>query len=220
MFVKDRMNKSVVTVKSNDTLATALRLMQEKNIRHLPVLEGEKLVGLLSFGDIMRAKPSKGTPADSHETAGFLSGTRVRSALPERQKVITVRETACIEEAVLIMRSYKIGCLPVLNSEGKLVGLCTENNIFDVFIDLLGVRSSGSRITIQIGEEPGIIADITTIIKSFNANITKIAMLPTDDHHYAVIIRLKTDDLPKLVQELKEKGYEAISSSDPDDLLR
>lgn len=214
MLVKDKMTKFPVTVDLSDTLASASRIMHEKNIRHLPVLEDGKLVGLLCFTDIMRAMPSKVNTLEQHEATYLFSTLKVRDALPERQKVVTAKADACIEEAALIMRSYKIGCLPVLDKQGNLVGLCTENDIFDAFIDLLGVRSSGSRISIAIGEEPGIIADITAVIKSFNANITKIGMLPTDDHHYLVVIRLKTTNLQGVVEALAEHGYQVESSAD------
>ena len=214
MLVRDKMTKSPLTVGPLDGISAAARLMHEKNIRHLPVVEDGRLVGLLSFTDVMRAMPSKVSTLEQHEATNLFHTVKVQDALPERQKVVTVKDEACIEEAALIMRSYKIGSLPVMDSQGKLVGLCTENDIFDALIDLLGVRSSGSRISINIGEEPGIIADITAIIKSFNANITKIGMIPTDDHHYRVIIRMKTDDLQAVVDALTQRGYEVESSAD------
>lgn len=213
MLVRDKMKKSLVTVGPQEGIATAARLMHEKNVRHLPVVENGRLVGLLSFSDVMRAMPQNVSDLE-REGRALLNNLKVRDALPERQKVVTINEKACIEEAALIMRSYKIGSLPVLDEQGQLIGLCTENDIFDVLIDLLGVRSSGSRIAINIGEEPGIIAEITAIIKSFNANITKIAMTPTDGHHYRVIIRLKTDDLFAVVAALAQQGYQAEEAAD------
>jgi len=214
MLVKDKMTKSPITVGKKETLVSAARLMHEKNVRHLPILEDGHLIGLLSFTDIMRAMPSNVSTLELHEANSLFNSVRIQDALPERQKLITVKEDTCIEEAALIMRSYKIGCLPVLDPQGKLVGLFTENDIFDSVIDLLGVRSSGSRISINIGGEPGIIAEITSIIKSFNANITKIGMIPRDDSHYRVIIRLQAEDLQAVVDALAAHGYQVEALAD------
>ncbi|MDO4732653.1 MAG: CBS and ACT domain-containing protein [Bacillota bacterium] len=214
MLVKDKMKKSPVTVGKKETLVSAARLMHEKNVRHLPIMDDGRLLGVLSFTDIMRAMPSNVSNLEEQEANSLFNSVRIQDALPERQKLITVKEDTCIEEAALIMRSYKISCLPVLDPQGKLVGLFTENDIFDSVIDLLGVRSCGSRISINIGGEPGIIAEITSIIKSFNANITKIGMIPRDDSHYRVIIRLQAEDLQAVLDALTARGYQAEALAD------
>jgi len=217
MLVKTRMTSFPITIGKFESIDTAAKIMHDNNIRHLPVVENHELVGLLSYTDIMRAMPSKISTLEQHEATYLFSTIKVKDALPENQKVITIQEDACIEEAALMMRAYKIGALPVLNAEGKLVGICTENNIFDAFIDLMGVRSSGARITVEIGDQPGQIAEIADVIRSFAGNITKIAMFPVEGegpHRYTVMVRMKAPDIKPIVEALKVHGFNVSDTAD------
>lgn len=215
MLVKDYMNKFPICIGKQESIDSAAKVMHENNIRHLPVVEEGQLVGLLSNTDIMRAMPSKVTTLEKREATYLFSMVKVKDALPDHQKVVTIHGDACIEEAALLMRSYKIGCLPVLE-EGKLVGMLSENDIFDAFIELLGVRNSGSRITVKIVGEPGQIAQVTEVIRSFGANITKIAMFPKDGvgKAYELLIRTDAKEVQPIVEALKVNGFEVDSSAE------
>lgn len=216
MLVKSRMTSFPITIGKLESIDTAAKIMHDNNIRHLPVMEGAELVGLLSYTDIMRAMPSKISTLEQHEATYLFNTIKVKDALPEKQRVITIQDDACIEEAALMMRAYKIGALPVLTKESKLVGIITENNIFDAFIELMGVRSSGARITIELDDEPGHIAEIGEVIRSFNGNITKIAMFPVegDEKRHTVMIRLKAPDVQPIVEALKVHGFNITETAD------
>lgn len=221
MLVKNRMASFPITIGKYESIDTAAKIMHDSRIRHLPVMENNQLVGLLSYTDIMRAMPSKVSTLEQHEATYLYSTIKVKDALPAGQKVITVQEDACIEEAALMMRAYKIGALPVLNDEGKLVGICTENNIFDAFIDLLGVRSAGARITVEIGDKPGLIAEVTDVIRSFSGNITRIVMFPLEENvegrRYSMIVRVKAPEIKPIVEALKVHGYTVSDSAEYSD---
>lgn len=214
MLVRDYMNKFPICIGKMESVESASKVMQEKNIRHLPVVDEGRLVGLLSYTDVVGALPSKVSMLEKREATYLFSMVKVKDALPQHQQVITINADACIEEAALLMRSYKIGSLPVLE-EGKLVGILTEEDIFEAFIDLLGVRSAGSRITVVgLSDEPGNIAAITEVINSFDVNITRIAMFPTEDadKKYSLLIRLQSKDIYPVVEALKVNGYQVESS--------
>lgn len=215
MLVKERMTRDPITANRNDGLGEINHIMQENSIRHIPVLSEGKLVGMITNTDVMRALPSKVSTLERREATYLLGKVKVKDAMPEKQKLITINENACIEEAALLMRSYKIGALPVLDDNGALVGICTETNIFDAFIDMVGVRSSGSRIEVRVKNQPGELANMAEVISSFNANITKIAMFPSDDGtDYRVLLRIKIDNTGPIVEALRVHGFEVKITAD------
>lgn len=215
MLVKDHMNKFPICIGKQESIDSAAKVMHDNNIRHMPVVEDGKLVGVLSNTDIMRAMPSKVTTLEKREATYLFSMVKVKNALPDHQKLVTINEDACIEEAALLMRSYKIGCLPVLR-DGDLVGIITENDIFDAFIDVIGVRNSGSRITIKIGNTPGEIARVTDVVRSFGVNITKIAMFPMEDPEkmYTLVIRTDAREVQPIVEALRVNDFTVDSSAE------
>jgi len=213
MRIKERMNSEVTTISRNDTLETAMKIMRDKGIRHLPVADGGKLTGMLSLSDVRRAMPSQVSTLGVHEATYLFDRVKVKDALPPQQKLVTVNSEDFIEEAALLMRAYKIGSLPVVDDSGALVGIVTESNIFDAFVELLGVRSSGSRLALEVGDKPGILAEITDIIQKFNTSITRIAMFPpTDGKLNEAIIRLDTGDIDPIVEMLRLHGFKVLSA--------
>ena len=214
MLVSNRMTSYPITIGKHEPLDAALQIMHDKNIRHIPVVDSGALLGLLSYSDIMKAMPSKINTLERHEATYLFSTIKVKDAIPDNQNIITIRETACIEEAALMMRSYKIGSLPVVDGKSHLVGIITESDIFDAFIDLMGVRSSGSRVTVEVKNEPGQIAEVAEVVSKFHANITKIAMFSKEDGTYSMIVRMKGADVHPIVEALKVHGYNVIEVAD------
>lgn len=213
MRISERMIKDVVTISRNDTLETAMKTMRDKGIRHMPVVDGGKLTGLLSLSDVRRAMPSQVSTLDVREATYLFDRVKVKDALPEHQKLITIASDDFIEEAALLMRSYKIGSLPVVDAGGALVGIVTESNIFDAFVELLGVRSTGSRLTVEMNNKPGTLAELTEIITKFDVNIARIAMFPpTDSTTYEAVIRLDTGDIDPIVEMLRLHGFKVLSA--------
>ncbi|MCL2496018.1 MAG: CBS and ACT domain-containing protein [Clostridiales bacterium] len=221
MRICEKMHKEVVTIGRNDTVEKAMKLMREQNIRHLPVVDGGKLTGVLSLSDLRRAMPSHVSTLDVHEATYLFERVKVKDALPEHQKLITIKSDDFIEEAALLMRAYKIGSLPVVDASGALVGIVTESTIFDAFVDVLGVRSSGSRVTIALDDKPGVLAEITEIILKFDVNIERIAMFPLPaEKNYEVVIRLNTNAINPIVEMLRMHGFKVLSAKSYSDVAR
>ena len=216
MLVKDKMTHFPITIGRMESLEGAERLMMEKHIRHLPVVHDGKVIGILSYTDVMRALPSKVTTLERREATYLFSQIKVKDALPEKQRLVTINENACLEEAALLMRSYKIGALPVLDDDGNLVGLCSETDIFDAFIDMMGVRSSGFRIEVVLPDTPGQLAQVTDIIRSFNVNIARIAIYPVEGQRdlQKAMFRIDIDDINPIVESLRAQGYEVDGTAD------
>jgi len=208
MLIHERMIKSVITIAKNDTIETAMKTMRDKGIRHLPVVEGGKPVGMLSLSDIRRAMPSSVSTLDAHEATYLFDRVKVRDAIPRDQKIITIREDDFIEEAALLMRAYKIGSLPVVDAGGMLVGIITESNIFDAFVELLGVRSTGGRIAVNMENKPGQLAAITGVISKQGVEIERIAMFPiAGGQSFQAVIRLDIEDVKPIAEMLRMSGF-------------
>lgn len=203
MYVKNRMTKSPYTISANASITDAVALMREKNLKRIPVVDSDKVVGILTQNDVQKVSPTKATSLSIFEINYLLSKTSVKDAMTKNP--ITIDEDNLLEEAAVLMRQNRIGTLPVVES-GKLVGIITESDIFDAFIDLLGFKDVGSRITVEANDAPGVMADIAEIFKSFDVNITRIAVYRgegTSD----IVIRSTAVDTAEIEKKLVDNGY-------------
>lgn len=203
MYVRNRMTKNLHTITADAPITDAVALLREKGLKRLPVVDGEKVVGILTQSDIQKVSPTKATSLSIFEINYLLSKLKVKDAMTK--KAITIEADSLLEEAAVIMREDRIGTLPVVE-DGKLVGIITESDIFDAFIDLLGFKDSGSRITIEAKDVPGAMADIAEIFKSLEVNITHIAVFSGEGFR-DVVIRSEAVDTAELEKKLSEQGY-------------
>lgn len=220
MYVRSRMTKDPITITPDTTIAEALELMRRSSIRRLPVMDKGKLVGIVTDRDLSEVSPSPATSLSVFEINYLLAKMKVGDVIPKKQTVITIPPDALLEEAALLMREHKIGALPVCE-DGKLVGIITETNIFDAFLDLLGVRDPGTRITIEADDKPGVLADVTEVIRDYGANISRVAVFrgeSEDKNKALVVIRLLTEDGNPIANVLKAHGYNIISVINYDDI--
>lgn len=204
MYVKNKMTHNPYTIDVNAPINEAIELMREQSLKRLPVVKGEKIVGILTKGDIQKVSPSKATSLSIFEINYLYTKTTVKDAMTKN--VITISEDALLEEAAVIMRENRIGTLPVIKDD-KLVGIITESDIFDSFISLLGFKEIGTRITVESSDEPGALAVIGDIFKSFNANITHIVAYRGKNGKSDVVIRTDTLETEEIEKKLVESGY-------------
>lgn len=211
MNVAKRMKRNPVVVDEGDSMKKAMDLLKEHEIRHLPVLkDGDKLVGILSERDIKQASPSPATALEIREIYYLLDKVKVRQIMTRRP--YTISSTAPIEEAALILREKKIGCLPVVDN-GKLVGILTETDIIDSFIEAMGVSGPGYRIEIALANKPGMLFEVLKLLKDFDANIVSVATAPHEDPARKVLIlRVETKSYKVLKAAIKKAGFELISA--------
>ena len=203
MYVKSRMTKDPYTITANASITDAVALMREKNLKRVPVVDGDKVVGILTQSDIQKVSPTKATSLSIFEINYLLSKLIVKDAMTKN--IITIESDSLLEEAAVIMRQNRIGTLPVVEN-GKLVGIITESDIFDAFIDLLGFKDVGSRITVEAKDAPGSMAEIAEIYKSFDVNITHIAVYRGDGTS-DIVIRSTAVDTADIEKKLIEIGY-------------
>lgn len=168
MNVGKRMSKVLITVPPDLPVPDALALMTKEKIRHIPVIEKGKLKGIITKNDLLNASPSKATSLSVWEINYLVSKIKVADVMTT--KVYTTTEDTPIEEAARIMSDKKISCLPVLRGK-DLVGIITETDLFKIFLELLGARQKGVRLTAVIPDKPGELARITQAIYKAGGNL-------------------------------------------------
>lgn len=211
MKVKDRMSTNVMTVQMDSSLTEAFRIMKENKIRRLPVMDKDKLVGIVTISDLNRAAPSSATSLSIHELNYLLAKTKIKDILTKKQELLTISSDSYIETAARIMRHNVISGLPVVD-DGKLVGIVTETDIFDAFIDILGVKKPHSRIDVYIMDRPGTLVDLMGIISSKGISLLNtVVYYDEKKDKYKAILRVETMDCESIVEDIKKHGYEIDS---------
>jgi len=122
MLVKEFMTRHPVTVSGATSVLEAWTLMRDRRIRRLPVVEGQRVVGILTLGDLREAH------ADAPEGPGMRAGVLMHD------NPITVTPETTLRQAARIMIDKKISGLPVV-ADGALVGIITESDLFRALIE-------------------------------------------------------------------------------------
>jgi len=192
MLVVERMTPNPVVVAADAPVGQALAIIEERKVRHLPVMEGENLVGVVSERELLRAAPD----------------ATVRQVMT--RQVITVTEYTALEEAARIMADHKISSLPVMR-HGRLVGIITETDLFRIFLELLGAREHGVRLTMLVPEEKGMLANLTGEIARLGGNILALGTFLGEDPTNR-LVTVKVADVPagKLVAIMEALGMEIV----------
>ena len=127
-LVRDWMTREVITISPETTLAEAHKLMVEKRVRRLPVLDQDRIVGIVTLGDVRGAEPSRATSLSVWEMNDLLAKLKVTEIMTSQPRVI--QQDASIGEAARIMLDNKFSGLPVVDEAGRLSGIITESDIF------------------------------------------------------------------------------------------
>lgn len=211
MFVKDVMTMNVVNIPSNTTIADAKRIMEAHKIRRLPVVDRGKLVGIVTEHRLEAYTPSKATSLSVWEI-GYLLGTTTVKDIMEKH-VITVTPDMTVEEALALSQEKGVGSLLVMDN-GRLVGIVTTNDFFyKIANPVLGIGMPGTRVEVLGKGEDRVIEDVVSLVNKEGIRIITIHVInvPEDPGEKKdIIIHLDTDDVSKIVEELKKKGYEVI----------
>ncbi len=207
MFVKNKMTTNPFTVSPDHTIPDAHEIMANNSIRRLPVVKNGKLVGVVSNLDISQSSPSKATSLSINELTYILAKTKISKVMTKDP--ITISPNELLEEAAILMRDNRVSFLPVVE-KGKLVGIITESDIFESFIELLGFREKGTRLTIEVDDEPGIMSHIAGIIAIFGANITHLAIYRGHNGKSALVTGINSQNTTEIEKEIEKHGYKII----------
>ena len=210
MFVANRMTKNPITVEPSTPVNEAAKLMKRRNIRRLPVVEDGKLVGIISDRDIMRVAPSPATTLSRFEIASLLDKITVAEIMAK--DVVSLPDTATIEDAALLMYNEKLSGLPVVSSVGAVVGIITETDVFKTFVDVMGLAEGKTRITLVAEDKVGVVKELAGIIADAGFNIDSMVTCKqaATAGYSEIVLRLDADDVEDIIAKMKEKGYSIL----------
>lgn len=204
MLVRDRMSPGPVTITTKQTVADAFALLREKKIRRLPVVDRGKLVGIITDRDLSEVSPSPATSLSIFEINYLLSKMTIDKVI-RRQKLITIRPDAFLEEAALLIRDHNIGALPVVEN-GELVGIITESDIFDAFIEIMGMDERGTRLNLEIEDKPGTLAKIMNTIFQHGGDVSSLAVFQKRSGTGILVVKLRNEEAGSIVEDLTRQG--------------
>jgi acetoin utilization protein AcuB len=215
LLVKDSMTREVAVISPEASAADALALCREKRIRHLPVAEGGRLVGIVSDRDLRSATPAPGDPGRAEALH------RIRTSDVMTRGVITTHPDDPIEEAAERMREKKIGCLPVVEDD-SLVGIITSSDVLEALVRLMGTHEPGSRLEVSMPDRPGTLAGVAGILGELGVNIVSVvggqrlkAPSPGTPPERVAVFRVDTIDTGAAVDILERAGYTVLWPSNP-----
>jgi len=198
MKVKKRMAKKLVTIPPNTSILKAMEVMRKNSIRHLPVVDGQELVGLVTEGDLRQASLLSMVDKVSIEDVMI-------------RKPVTISPEDSIEEAAKLIFLHKIGGLPVVKGK-KLVGIITIVDILLAFIQLMGILRSSSRIDLALGEKPHAFEEVSGVFKDHGAEVISVGMSNHKDRKKRIYyFRLGKCVLQPIVASLEKRGYRVLS---------
>lgn len=201
MLVEDVMQTRVVTITPKTPLAAATELMRERGIRHLPVVEDARLVGIVSDRDLKRAMVPTASP-ERH--AYLLDGVAVEEVMT--RNVLTVGRTFPIEEAARLMVAEKVSALPVTEA-GTLVGIVTETDVLEVLVKAMGAGEPSSRIDVVLPEGARGLTDVVRAVEDAQVGISSIMTLADRAGRRDMVVRVRTIDPGRLIDRLAARGY-------------
>lgn len=211
MLVEEIMNTSVPTLTPTHTINDALKILKEQRIRHIPIINEEReVLGVVTDRDLKEATPSS---LQSKQDAEILNLPleKIMTKNP-----ITGHPLDFVEETASIFYDNRIGCLPIV-SRGKLVGMITESDLLYKFIELTGVHQPGSQMEIRVPNRPGVLFEISKVIYEQKVNLLSVLVYPdkNDSEYKILVLRVKTMNTLKLVQAVKDAGFEVLWPNKP-----
>jgi len=196
MLVGQIMRKDPITITPDKRVGQALKLMQEHNIRHLPVVKNGQMVGWITSRLLREVL-----------LASMLEVITVGDVMIEAP--ITVTPETSVEEAARLMYEHKIGGMPVMEGD-KVVGVITTLDLLAAFLTMLGLLRNSSRLDVLLDKDPAALERATTLVEKAGGKIINVALGPTKGKHRRYVFRLQKCDLKPIVAALEKEGYPVL----------
>lgn len=206
MIIEEIMKTDVLTLSPKNTVRDALRLMKEKSIRHIPIIDNDKkLVGLVTSNTIKNALPSN---LQADPTISIYEESIENMMIKE---VIVGHPLDFVEEIALTFYDMQISCIPIV-SGGQLVGIVTSSDLLYTYIELTGANKPSSKIDIRVKDRSGILSDILHIFKNHKANVLSVLVFPDSKKRDYKIITIRVQILNPLmiIEDLKKAGFDVL----------
>lgn len=203
MFVHLLMHRDFSVIGPHTTLREVLRLLDASPIGAVPLMENGRLRTLITRRRLER-----------RITELLMAGIIVDFddvVLPIAQDtLITLSSDAIIEEAAYLLTEHDLDALPVVESDDSLVGIISEKDIHHAFSEMLGLNTTGSRLTIRVADAPGRLAEISAAVSRYDVSIISIAAYTTVVGYRDLVLRIGTDNPQDIVNDLRSEGYKVV----------
>ena len=209
MRMRDIMTRNPITVGSDTPIAEAKRIMKEKNIRRLPVVDKGKLVGIVTERMILEASPSPATSLSIYEVHYLLSKMKVKDVMVKNP--ITVSPNTTFEETLLLGQEKRIGAFPVVD-KGKVVGIATESDLVRFITSVWGAKEDASTIIIEgVSQAFGLFREVVSVIDKHEVPILSIMTYTAPGRvDCDLIIRVRTKEADPLMRDLKKAKLRVV----------
>ena len=204
MLVRDWMTADPQTVTAATPVMEAMQQLREGGYRRLPVVRDGKLVGIVTDRDLKEATPSKATTLSVYELNYLLSKLTIKDVMTA--PVMTIGPDDAIEEAALVMETHRVSGLPVVD-HGRLVGILTITDLLRAFVRFLGLREGGTRVTVDLPDEPGVLARAAEAAPPSNV-VAVVTAGVMEGHRRRLVLRVAGEDADGFPDRLKAKGIE------------
>jgi len=204
MLVRDIMQTHPVSATLETRLPHLLRLLQRRGFRHLPVVDGGRLVGIISDRDLKQSMISAASMAEGRERDRLLDELTAGQIMA--RAVVTIGPTIGVDEAARLMATRKISALPVTEGD-RLVGIVTETDVLQLFVRAMGVLEPSSRLDVIVRDPAAGLGEIVRSIEETGSRISSVMTLAMPTGEREVVLRLATINPGPAVKALEAKGY-------------
>jgi signal-transduction protein with cAMP-binding, CBS, and nucleotidyltransferase domain len=193
MLLKDFITKEYPVLKSFDTGEYALSMMDELKVQHLPLVDDGVYKCLLSEKDLL-AMPDPLAPVT--EPALFA---------PD------VTENSHLHEVIARMSRYRLTLLPVVDSEGKYIGVITRDRLIDAMAELCNAETSGSVVVLEMWPQDYVLSDIARIIEANNAHVLNLLYnIEQDTGRLRITIKIDLEDVTPVIRSFERFNYTVL----------
>jgi len=208
MLVNYWMNKNPITVDADDSMKKAMDLIEKNKIHILPVLNDNKLIGVVTDHDLKQAQTAIASTINSYDFNDIYLEIKVKSFMP--MELISIPWNFSIEETAETLMEKKIDGAPVIDNDGQLIGVITKTDLFKALISLTGLKKRGIKFGMIVSDRPGAIQNITKIIGKYGGKtasiLTSYERVPAGYRRvYLRTYNINRQTLPELEEILKEK---------------
>ena len=208
MHVGQVMTRKVVTTTPDKTIQSAFEIMLKSRIAHLPVMEGDNLVGIVSDRDL-RTLISKATSRRKKDDKDAF-GMKVEDIMTTG--VVTADPGMSVADAVKLMLRLKIGCLPAVEN-GKLTGIITKDDVLDVFVEMLRMLQLSSSVYVELVDEIDDCTAVFGVLRKHGVRVLSYSATPSGAKHRQIChFRLNLCPVKGIVKDLKKKGVKVIEA--------
>ena len=206
MIVEEIMQTDVYTLEPTDTVGDAVRLMREKKVRHLPIIdEKSEVVGIVTGHDLKNALPS----CLREETKSEIYDAPVEQIMVKNP--IIGHPLDFVEEVAVTLYENRISCLPIV-SKGQLAGIVTTTDVLYRYIELTGANRPSSKLDIRVTNKPGMLHDITSVFQQHKVNVLSVLVFPDSENENSRIlsIRLQVMNPLAIIEDLRKEGFDVL----------